>query len=506
MGIVGSMDNFKSHHWRVADLLLEFSRSLEGADRLSRIGGDLIGYDAEIVGPLGAKALVYADYVASGRALRSVEGFILDKVLPFYANSHTEASYCGAFMTALRQASRKAIADCCEADDRHSVIFSGSGATAGLNWLVSLFGLNNGSGSARPRVIIGPYEHHSNILPWRESAAEVIEIGESEAGGPDLLQLDAALRVADDRPVVCSFSAASNVTGIVSNVPDITRRAKAAGAKIIWDYAGAGPYLPISMCPSEDAEIDAIVISPHKFVGGPGASGILIVRKDAVVTDRPTWPGGGTVKFVSPTCHDYADSLEAREESGTPNVLGDIRAGLAFLVKHAIGLETAASRNAELTAKVFAAWQGVEGIEILGNPRAPRLPIFSLRIKDGRGGYLHQQLITRMLSDCYGIQARGGCACAGPYVHHLLEIDSAQSKKIRDQIIAGNELQKPGFTRLNFSILLPDEKVDFILDSVAQLSRDARNLATSYKADNRSAIFSPRLAGETLPGTLIRLA
>ncbi len=496
------MDSSNSHHWRVAELLLEFNRSLEGDDRLSRIASDLIGCDAEIVGPLGAKALVYADYVASGRALRSVEGFILDKVLPFYANSHTEASYCGALMTALRQASRKVIADCCEADDRHSVIFSGSGATAGLNRLVSLFSLNNGSGSARPRVIIGPYEHHSNILPWRESAAEVIEIGESEAGGPDLLQLAAALRVANDRLVVCSFSAASNVTGIVSNVPDITRRAKAAGAKIVWDYAGAGPYLPISMRPSEDAELDAIVISPHKFVGGPGASGILIVRKDAVVTDRPTWPGGGTVKFVSPTCHDYSDSLEAREESGTPNVLGDIRAGLAFLVKHAIGLETTALRNAELTAKVFAAWEGVEGIEILGNPRASRLPIFSLRIKDGRGGYLHQQLITRMLSDCYGIQARGGCACAGPYVHHLLEIDSAQSNKIRDQIIAGNELEKPGFTRLNFSILLPDDKVDFILDSVVQLSRDARNLATSYKADTHRAIFSPQLAGETLPETL----
>jgi selenocysteine lyase/cysteine desulfurase len=400
-------------------------------------------------------------------------------------------------MTALRQASRKVIADCCGADDRHSVIFSGSGATAGLNRLVSLFGLNSGSGRAPPRVILGPYEHHSNILPWRETAAEVVEIGESETGGPDLSQLDAALRVADDRLVVCSFSAASNVTGIVTDVPDITRRAKSAGARIVWDYAGAGPYLPVSMCPSIDAAIDAIVISPHKFVGGPGASGILIVRKDAVVTDRPTWPGGGTVKFVSPTYHDYSDSLEAREESGTPNVLGDIRASLAFLVKHAIGLETIASRNAELTAKVLAAWRGVEGIEILGNSRAQRLPIFSLRIKDGRGGYMHQQLITRMLSDCYGIQARGGCACAGPYVHHLLEIDSAHSKQIRDQILAGNELEKPGFTRLNFSVLLPDEKVDFILDSVVKLSRDARYLASSYRADPRRAIFSPQPAGCT---------
>jgi selenocysteine lyase/cysteine desulfurase len=308
--------------------------------------------------------------------------------------------------------------------------------------------------------------------------------------------------VTDDRLVVCAFSAASNVTGIVSDVAGITRRVKAAGAKIVWDYAGAGPYMPISMRPAGVAEIDAIVISPHKFIGGPGASGILIVRKDAVVADKPTWPGGGTVKFVSPTCHDYSNSLEAREESGTPNILGDIRAGLVFLVKQAIGIETTASRNAELTARVFKAWERIEGIEILGNLRASRLPIFSLRIKDGRGGYMHQQLITRMLSDCYGIQARGGCACAGPYVHHLLEIDAAQSEAIREQVIAGNELQKPGFTRLNFSVLLPDEKVNFIIESVAQLSRDAPNLASNYTADAGRAIFSPRSVGQTLQTAL----
>jgi selenocysteine lyase/cysteine desulfurase len=486
------MESLKPYHLRAVQLLSEFRQSLEVEDRLSCIANDLVGSDAEIVGPFGAKTLVYADYVASGRALWSVERFIVDKVLPFYANSHTEASYCGAFMTALRQVAREVIAGCCGADFPHAVIFSGSGATAGLNRLVNLLGINDSSQGAPPRVVIGPYEHHSNILPWRESMAEVVEIGEGENGGPDLLQLDAALRVTDGRLVVCAFSAASNVTGIVSDVCGITRRVKAADAKMVWDYAGAGPYMPISMRPAEDAEIDAVVVSPHKFIGGPGASGILIVRKDAVVAARPTWPGGGTVKFVSPTGHDYSDRLEAREESGTPNVLGDIRSGLAFLVKQAIGLETMASRNAELTTRAFAAWTGIEDIEILGNLRASRLPIFSLRLKDGCGGYVHQQLVTRMLSDCFGIQARGGCACAGPYVHRLLDIDTAQSKKIRDRVIAGDEMQKPGFTRMNFSVLLPDEKVDFILESVVRLSRDAPNLANLYTADTNHAIFSPR--------------
>jgi selenocysteine lyase/cysteine desulfurase len=242
----------------------------------------------------------------------------------------------------------------------------------------------------------------------------------------------------------------------------------------------------------QGAEIDAIVVSPHKFLGGPGASGVLIVRHDAVVTNKPSWPGGGTVKFVSPTCHDYSDSLEAREEAGTPNVVGDIRAALVFLVKHAIGLEEIRRRNDDFTQRALAAWQDVPQIELLGSAAMARLPIFSFRIGDGKGGYVHQQLVTRMLSDRFGIQARGGCACAGPYVHRLLSIDPETSERIRQAILSGNEIEKPGFTRLNLSVLLSDETVQFILQSVAQLARDATSYTGFYTFDPARAIFSPR--------------
>jgi selenocysteine lyase/cysteine desulfurase len=451
----------------------------------------MIGASAKVDGPYGLKDLVYADYVASGRALRQVETFVLEEILPYYANSHTEASFCGAMMTRMRREARAYIAECCGADSRHAVIFAGSGATAGINRLVKLLGIEDAVAAGKPaRVIIGPYEHHSNILPWRESGAEIIEIPEGRDGGPDIVILEEALGESNGALTICSFSAASNITGILTDITAVTRIAKSAGAKIVWDFAGAGPYLPISMTPAEGAEIDAIVVSPHKFLGGPGASGILIVRRDAVVTTKPSWPGGGTVKFVSPTGHDYSDSIEAREEAGTPNVIGDIRAALAFMVKHAIGLERIARLNEDFTTRAFQAWQGISQIELLGSMTMSRLPIFSFRIRDGKGGYIHQQLITRMLSDRFGIQARGGCACAGPYVHRLLSIDEEQSERIRQSIRSGNEIEKPGFTRLNLSVLHPEEKIRFILEAVIQLAKDAPLHTASYAADHSRAIFS----------------
>lgn len=472
----------------------------QGTDGLiEALAQGLIGNQAVVHGPYGDKPMIYADYVASGRALMQVEKFILEQVLPYYANSHTEASYCGGFITRLRREARATVADCCGATQEHAVIFAGSGATAGINRLVHLFGVDAAVAAGKKvRVITGPYEHHSNILPWRESGAELIALPESACGGPDLDALDAALQTSDDTLVICALSAASNVTGIVADVPTITRRVKQTGAKMLWDYAGGAPYLPVHMTPAADAPIDAIVFSPHKFLGGPGASGILIVRRDAVVTTTPTWAGGGTVKFVSPNGHDYSDSLESREEAGTPNVIGDIRAALALLVKDAIGDTYFKRRQAALVQRAMQKWQDAPQLELLGSLTAERLPIFSFRVRNAQGSLIHQQLITRMLSDRFGIQARGGCACAGPYVHSLLDIDAEQSAQMRQAILDGREIEKPGFTRLNFSVLLSDAKADFIVDSVLTLANDAAQYASHYTFDPSRAIFSPRAAADLL--------
>ncbi|AVO36896.1 aminotransferase class V-fold PLP-dependent enzyme [Pukyongiella litopenaei] len=455
--------------------------------RADRLRDGLIGEGVMIPGLNGDIPLVYADYVASGRAMRQVEDFVAEQVLPYYANSHTEASYCGAQMTRLRRAARAEIARATGAGAQDAVIFAGSGATAGLNRLVSLFGVNE---ATDPVVFIGPYEHHSNILPWRESRARIVEIGEAPEGGPDLDMLARELRAnAGSDLLIGAFSAASNVTGIVTDTDAVTRLLKAHGALAVWDYAGGGPYLPIDIGHGTDAPKDAIVVSPHKFPGGPGASGILIVNRCAVRRSCPSWPGGGTVSFVSPWRHDYVDDLSAREEAGTPNVVGDIRAALAFLVKEAVGAETIARREARFNAMALEGWRDNPHLTLLGADHPHRLPIFSFLVRDGDGNPVHQQLFTRMLSDVYGIQARGGCACAGPYAHRLLGIDRTESEALHADLAAGQEMRKPGWVRLNFSYLMDENTVRFIIDSVNDLSRSSGLYVPRYAVDPATARF-----------------
>jgi len=435
----------------------------------------LIGKNALIPGPFGAKKLVYADYVASGRALCRVEGFVAEKVLPFYANSHTEASFCGGYTTRLRQGARDYIAQKTGANTaEHATIFIGSGATGGLNRLVHLFGIRETLALGVPvHVLVGPYEHHSNLLPWRESGANVIEITEGAQGGPDPDDLARALAATPtDALVIAAFSAASNVTGILCDITALTRQVKKTGARMVWDYAGAGPYLPIQMTPERGAEIDAIVVSPHKFIGGPGASGILIVRRDAVTATVPGQPGGGTVAFVNSQVHDYLARLEEREEGGTPNIIGDIRAALVFAVKSALGQAFITAKNERLTERALDALSRAPNIHLLGGARHDRLPIFSFIVVGNGDKTFDYQSFARGLSDQFGIQTRGGCACAGPYVHRLLAIGEQQSNRLRHEILEGNEARKPGFVRFNLSVLMSDPEVDFILSSIIRLAQN----------------------------------
>jgi len=472
-------------------MLEQFKNQLQSTDLVAELRAGLIGDGVSIPGPFGAQKLVYADYVASARALRPIEDFVTQNILPYYANSHTRSSYCGAYMTQMREQARSEIANSVDASDDYSVVFTGAGATAAVNRLVKLLGVEEAVRSGlEPVVFIGPYEHHSNILPWRETGAKIVIIPEAAEGGPDLGVLQQKL---DDNKSsslkVGSFSAASNVTGIQTDVAEVTKILKANDAFAVWDYAGGAPYLPVSVKPS-GVELDALFLSTHKFPGGPAASGLLIVKNKLSATSKPSWPGGGTVTYVSPWNHDYVSSLSAREEAGTPNVIGDIRAALCFIVKDAIGAEFLANRQNELRDRAIAAWKDNKNIRILGHATAERLPIFSFQVRDEQGELIQHQLFTRMLSDMYGIQARGGCACAGPYGHELLNIDADQSAVMRAEIKEGNSLARPGWVRLNFSYLLSDEKANFIIESVAELANSASKYVDQYVFDEATGSYT----------------
>ena len=448
-----------------------FKAALRQPDLPSHLRAGLIGENTRITGPRGRLPLLYADYVASGRALRQIEDMVMEDVLPFYANTHTETSYCGAYSTQLREAARGEIARILGAGAGCHVVYSGSGATSGLNRLVGL--LNIPASLARGEKVVvlhGPYEHHSNILPWRESGALVVEIAEGTCGGPDMAALQDALAAhAGADLLVGAFSAMSNVTGIATDSDAVTRLLKAHGALAVWDYAGGAPYLAMQMQTAPDAAKDAIIFSAHKFPGGPQASGVMAFRDTVVRRDTPTLPGGGTVAFVSPVTQLYSADVVAREEAGTPNVVGDIRAALVMLVKEALGQDWIDARNVALRARALAAWAGVKGLEVLGNPGADnRLPIFSFRIRDQSGSAVNHGAFTRYLSDHYGIQARGGCACAGPYGHRLLDIDAGTSAHLVDDIRDGHAVEKPGWVRVNLSYLLTDAKADQIISGIAQ--------------------------------------
>ena len=480
-------------------------RQATSAVLIERIRAGIIGEGELLDGPYGPRRTTYADYTASGRSLDFIEDTIRDRVLPFYANTHTESSGTGRATGRLREDARQIMHDAAGATDDHVVIFCGSGATAAVNKLVAILELRLPDGldrryrlrdhippGQRPVVFVGPYEHHSNELPWRESIADVIEIGADPDGHIDLSDLQAQLVRHADRPLrIGSFSAASNVTGILSDTDAIAALLHTHGALSFWDYAAAGPYLPIRMAestPGAGDGKDAVFLSPHKFIGGPQTPGVLVVRRDLIRNRVPTAPGGGTVAFVGPYEHRYLDDPVAREEGGTPAIVESIRAGLVVALKQAVGTDAIAAREEQLWRRALHRWSGSPHIEVLGNPQARRLSIVSLRLRHG-DQYLHHNFVVALLNDLFGIQARGGCSCAGPYGHRLLGIDPAHSDAFRDEIGLGCEGVKPGWTRINFNYFISDAVADYLIDAVDLIATGGHRLLGDYRFDPHTGLW-----------------
>ncbi len=466
------------------------------------IRNEVIGSSATILTPYGERYITYADYTASGRGVEWIERY-MHHLLQHYANTHTEDDSTGR-LTSRRFASAVAlIKKRLNADESYCLIPIGTGATGAINRLQEILGIYIPPATrdrvtvtdAGPVVFVGPYEHHSNEISWRECIAEVVEIGLDADGSLSLSDLE--VKLADsrwtDREKIGAFSAASNVTGICTDVYEAARVLHRYGALAFFDFSARAPYETIDVRKDNEAYFDGIYFSPHKFLGGPGSSGILLIHQSLYHRELPpSVSGGGTVRFVSETRQDYIDDVEAREQAGTPGILQVMRAALAIDLQHGCDTEAIKNREIDLLRRTYQrCGETPEIVPLVPENGADRLAIFSFNVRYDRG-YLHPRFVVRLLNDLFGIQARAGCSCAGPYGHRLLMIDPSMSEEYYQRIRQGEEGIKPGWVRMNFHYLLTDGEFEYLLDAMTFAAHYGRYFLSEYSFDNSSGAWTHR--------------
>jgi len=493
----------------------------------------IVGVDSTFETPFGERLMVYCDYTASGRCLRFVESY-LQSLQRVYANTHTEDDITGRSMSQLLHEAEEAIKDSVNAGPDGRIIACGTGATGAIDKLQQILGVTLAPATRKnlaeildqeqagvsselfgdmllekqPVVFIGPYEHHSNEISWRQSLATTIEVRLDATGNIDLTHLEELLQDPrfENRQRIGSFSAASNVTGIRSDVHKIASLLHKYGAIVCFDFAACAPYVDIDMNPAaknagDDPSIDAIFISPHKFLGGPGSSGVLVFNER--IYDRelpPSVSAGGTVDYVGMKGQDFINRIEEREKAGTPGVLQTLKAGLVFQVKDNVGVDVINAREHELTDRAMKSWTENEQIEVLGNPDpSSRVGIISFNIKDSAGKYLHHKFITALLNDLFGIQSRAGCSCAGPYGHRLLDIDEDTSERYRFAVQQGHCGLKPGWCRIGLHWVMDDAEANYVIDAVHFLAKNGSLFLSLYDFDLGTGTWKHKYSSSELP-------
>jgi len=479
---------------------------------------DIIGRNMLFETCYGMKPLVYADYTASGRAVHFIENYLTD-LYKYYANTHTEDDFTGKTMSTLLHDAEKEIKRMVNAGKSGKIIFNGTGATGGISKLQQIIGVYwppttkkrindylqeplinaddhkklchtdflNKINEKLPIVFVGPYEHHSNEIMWRETFCEIIEIPLNSTGLIDLEVLDKELANPKyaNHEKIGSFSAASNVSGIRTDVYEVARILHKHGAIACFDFAACAPYIEIDMNRDDDCYFDAIFLSPHKFLGGPGSSGVLVFNERIYKKDLPpTVAAGGTVDFVTLDREHYIEDIETREKPGTPGIMQAIKVALVFQLKEKVGIETIEEIEHYYLKKFYDYYKNNEKIQFYG-PTDPDIKLniipFNIVHKDR---VFHHKFITKLINDLYGIQTRAGCSCAGPYGHRLLGISQEISRYYQCAIgVDKYSGVKPGWVRLNFHYTLSEVEFDYIIKALDFVIENAEIFLQEYNFD-----------------------
>jgi selenocysteine lyase/cysteine desulfurase len=447
----------------------------------------VIGIDQEFETPFGVKKMIYADWIASGRLYKPIEDKMLNEIAPFIGNTHTETSETGTLMTKAYQYALKKIKRHVNADSNDVIITAGSGMTAVVNKFQRILGLksccceNKGNckkEEEKPVVFCTHMEHHSNQTSWLETLAEMVLIEPDENNMVDPEELRKLIKKYKNRKYKYgAFTACSNVTGIAPDYYELAKIMHENDGYAFIDFAGSAPYVDIDMHPEDPMKkLDAVFFSPHKFLGGPGSSGVIVFNRSLYNLEVPDNPGGGTVEWTDPWGgHKYIEDIEIREDGGTPGFLQAIRAALVIEVKDQMDAKMIAQREHELVDRAFAGFSKIKGIHILADQFKDRLGIFSFWFEK-----IHFNLMVKLLNDRYGIQVRGGCACAGTYGHFLLNVTPEKSRQITEKITSGDLSEKPGFIRVSLHPTMTDEELDYIIHAVDKIANNYEDWGSDY--------------------------
>jgi selenocysteine lyase/cysteine desulfurase len=456
---------------------------------------NIIGIGQEFQSPFGTQKIIYTDWTASGRLYRPIEEKMMNVFGPFVANTHTETTISGTAMTMAYHEARNIIKRHVNANGNDVLITDGTGMTGVVNKLQRILGLRiaenlkeytNIPDAIKPIVFISHMEHHSNQTSWLETIADVVVIDCNEEGLFCLENFKVLLEKYKNRNFkIASITSCSNVTGIQTPYHEVAKMMHQNNGVCFVDFACSGPYVEINMHPDDESYLDAIFFSPHKFLGGPGTTGVMLFNKNLYKNNIPDCPGGGTVSWTNPWGeHKYIDDIEDREDGGTPGFLQVIKTALAIQLKEEMGVQNILKREHEIVDYIFSRWNNVAGLNILANQHQDRLGVISFYITD-----LHFNLGVKILNDKYGIQTRGGCSCAGTYGHFLLHVDQETSNDLVSQISLGELLKKPGWIRMSIHPTTTNQEIEYVCDSIISLAMHHKEWSKNYQYDAKNNNF-----------------